>query len=470
VLVGDDQHLAGAGDVRRRQRREAPARRADPRVPARPDSLQRALQRRLEPAVEALHPARLEVCAAGRGRIDRDTRVLESPDDLLPGFFRRGRVGIDEPERRTGRERLPQAHTRPDARSLRGGGDRPEQRLGPRLGSERRGLGLQARPLPQRGSQLESRDDDARDHEHVFYTNRCSHVKSEVVRNRVLESGCVREEPFELPVDGGAIRGHRAGGGRPALLLHGGAAVPDYLGPCAELLDGLFETVRYTQRGTPPSEAPPPYTIESHVADALAVLERFGLERAWAIGHSWGGHLALHLVLADPKRIAGVVCIDPIGADPSVFAAFEAKLDEALSADDRARVREIEGRRRSGDVTEAELVERFRLVWPVYFARAARASPPPARVGAQASIETNRSLAEHFERRTLAHRLPEVRAPALFVHGEDDPLPPESATVTAALIPGAFVETIPDSGHFPWLEQPDAFRATVERLLARVRA
>jgi len=34
----------------------------------------------------------------------------------------------------------------------------------------------------------------------------------------------VREEPLELPVAGGALRGHRAGTGRPALLLHGGAA------------------------------------------------------------------------------------------------------------------------------------------------------------------------------------------------------------------------------------------------------
>jgi pimeloyl-ACP methyl ester carboxylesterase len=273
----------------------------------------------------------------------------------------------------------------------------------------------------------------------------------------------VREEPFELPVEGGAIRGHRAGEGRPALLLHGGAAVPDYLGPCAELLDGLFETVRYTQRGTPPSEAPPPYTIESHMADALAVLDHVGLDKSWAIGHSWGGHLALHLVVAHPERIEGVFCIDPLGADPSVFGAFQKRLDEVLTEDERTRVQEIEERRRAGEVTVEELVERSRLVWPVYFRGAA--SPPPEDIGVEASIQTNRSLAEHFERRTLARRLPEVRAPALFVHGEDDPLPPASSSGTAALIPGALVETIPDCGHFPWLEQPEAFRAAVERLL-----
>jgi proline iminopeptidase len=280
----------------------------------------------------------------------------------------------------------------------------------------------------------------------------------------------VPEESFELPVEGGAIRGHRAGSGQLALLLHGGAAVPDYLGDCARTLDGLFETMRYTQRGTPPSEALPPYTIESHTADALAVLDLFGIERAWAIGHSWGGHLALHLLVAHPHRIAGVLCIDALGAEPDVFGTFEENRDRTLTAEQVARIHAIEERRRSGDVGEAELVERFALSWPAYFHDPEMASGAPERVGVEASIETNRSLAEHFDRRTLIRRLPEVRAPALFVHGESDPLPPESSIATAALMPGALVETIPECGHFPWLEQPAAFRSAVERLLQRVRA
>ncbi|HUK96003.1 MAG TPA: alpha/beta hydrolase [Gaiellaceae bacterium] len=280
----------------------------------------------------------------------------------------------------------------------------------------------------------------------------------------------MREGSFELPVDGGAIRGDRGGAGRPALLLHGGAAIPDYLGECAEELDGLFSTIRYTQRGTPPSEAPGPYTIESHMADAIAVLDSLGLERAWAIGHSWGGHLALHLAVAHPERIAGALCISPLGADPSVFDDFDQSLGRTLTPAQLDRIREIDELRRAGEVEEADLVERFALIWVPFFARPEDATPPPARVGVQASIQTNRSIAEHFERGTLARRLRGVGAPVLFVHGEDDPLPPRSSTETAALIPGALVETIQDCGHFPWIEQPAAFRAAVESLLDRIRA
>ena len=270
------------------------------------------------------------------------------------------------------------------------------------------------------------------------------------------------EQAFELPVDGGALHGHRGGSGLPALLLHGGAAVPDYTEGCAELLDGLFSTIRYTQRGTPPSGGGPPYTVEAHMADALAVLDLFGLERAWAIGHSWGGHLALHLLVAHPERLLGVLCIDALSADPSVFAAYEESLHRAFGPEQSARIREIEARRRAGDVTEAELLERLALSWSHYFAQPERALPPPERVGVQASIETNRSLARHFARRTLRRGLPAARLPALFVHGEEDPMPLGD---TATLIPGARLETIPECGHFPWVEQPEAFRAAVERLV-----
>jgi len=280
----------------------------------------------------------------------------------------------------------------------------------------------------------------------------------------------VSEAAFEVPVDGGTLHGHRAGSGLPALLLHGGAAVPDYLADCAVVLDGLFATIRYTQRGTPPSEGRPPYTIESHVADAVTVLDSLGIERAWAIGHSWGGHLALHLALAHPRRLLGLLLVDPLGADPGVFAEQDANLRRGLTEPQRARIDDIEERRRAAGVTETDLIERFALIWPQFFANPDSAIAAPARVGVQASIETNRSIAEHFERETLARGLVSVRLPALFVHGERDPLPVPSTTSTAALIPHALVETIPDCGHFPWLEQPAAFRAAVERLLAKAEA
>jgi proline iminopeptidase len=277
------------------------------------------------------------------------------------------------------------------------------------------------------------------------------------------------EQPFEVKIPDGSLHGHRGGSGPPALLLHGGAAVPDYLDELATELADVFATFRYTQRGTPPSSGGPPFTIEAHMEDALAVLDAFGIERAWVVGHSWGGHLALHLLVSCPERVLGVVCVDPLAASADVLAELNANLRRGLSPEEIAWLDEIEARRQAGEVTEGELVERFALIWPQLFLDPSRAPPAPSHVGAEASIGTNRSLAEHFEHGTLVHRLPNAELPVLFVHGTHSAMPLRATVETCALIARAELVVVPECGHFPWLEQPGSVRGAVESFLALPR-
>jgi pimeloyl-ACP methyl ester carboxylesterase len=89
-----------------------------------------------------------------------------------------------------------------------------------------------------------------------------------------------------------------------------------------------------------------------------------------------------------------------------------------------------------------------------------------SRYGVECAEQTSASIKEHFERCTLAEGLPSVRMPALFVHGENDPLPPRCSTETAANIQDATVELVPGCGHFPWLERPGAVADAFSRFLA----
>jgi pimeloyl-ACP methyl ester carboxylesterase len=277
----------------------------------------------------------------------------------------------------------------------------------------------------------------------------------------------VRQEEIRVPVDGGALVGHRSGSGPPALLLHGGPAVPDYMGAVAELLADRLDCVRYTQRGVAPSAEVPPYTIETHVADAVRVLDTLGIDAAWLVGHSWGGHLALHVLVAHPDRVRGLVCVDPLGAYGEIFGPFGENLRRKLTPEEADRIDEIERRRRDGEATTAELEERVRLIWPAYYVdRDVGVRETPRRIGLRSSTETNRSIAEHHAAGTLATRLPAAPArPALFVHGAEDPLPLESSTDTAKLLAGARVVVIDGGSHFPWVECPQAFRDAVVELV-----
>jgi pimeloyl-ACP methyl ester carboxylesterase len=279
----------------------------------------------------------------------------------------------------------------------------------------------------------------------------------------------MEQRPFQVAVGDGVLDGHIGGVGAPALVLHGGPGLPDYMEGCAVELGRLFTTIRYTQRGTAPSTVSGPYTVETHMADALAVLDALGLDKAWAIGHSWGGHLALHLAVAHPEHLHGIVCIDTLGASDDVLPEFEEALLGRLTEEERSRYDEIEERYEEGEATEEELLEQRAIIWPGYFFDPASAPPPLVKtVGVDCYRETFESISEHFEAGTLSKGLRKVRLTALFAHGINDPLPLRGALETAKYLRGAKVGRIPRCGHFPWLEQPGFLDRMIRGLIAQL--
>lgn len=253
----------------------------------------------------------------------------------------------------------------------------------------------------------------------------------------------------------------------PLLLLHGGPALSDYMDVLGVELDGWW-WVRYQQRGLVPSAVSGPFTVERHVADAVAVLDALGIGRAVMLGHSWGGHLALQLALARPDRVAGLVIVDPPGAAGDGGATeLGRNLEDRLSPAAAARFGEVAARLGGPDPTDADALESLTLVWPGYFADPAAAPPfpPHMRTSLAAYAGTFASFAEQLAG-GFSEKLGEVRAPTVFVLGERSPLPVSQGERTAALIPSAQVDVIPGGGHLPWHEQPGCVAAA----LARVRA
>jgi len=127
--------------------------------------------------------------------------------------------------------------------------------------------------------------------------------------------------------------------GRPVLALHG---VTGHSARWTVLADAL-PAVRWHAvdlRGHGHSPWAPPWSIEQHVADALAALDALGLERVSAVAHSYGGAIALHLAWAAPERVERLVLLDPaIGLDPEdmLEAAENTRADETYP--DRAAAR-----------------------------------------------------------------------------------------------------------------------------------
>lgn len=100
------------------------------------------------------------------------------------------------------------------------------------------------------------------------------------------------------------------GDGAPLLALHG---ISGFGARYARLAEHLPDRrwICPDLRGHGASPATAPWATADHVADLLEVLDRHDADQVALIGHSFGGHLALHLLGAAPERVGRVVLLDP---------------------------------------------------------------------------------------------------------------------------------------------------------------
>ena len=183
---------------------------------------------------------------------------------------------------------------------------------------------------------------------------------------------------FTTHDDGPLIAGRRAGNGPPVLLLHGGPGLGfDYLRELADELAQENDVAWYQQRGLEPSATERPYTVATDVGDARRVLDALGWQRAYVVGHSWGGQLALHVAEAMPERLLGVLAVDPLGpVGDGRWPEFDEEIFRRTPEAVRARAREIDELRTAGGADDKLALEGMRIVWSAYFADPER--PPDA--------------------------------------------------------------------------------------------
>mgnify|MGYP002468041295 CR=1 FL=1 len=95
----------------------------------------------------------------------------------------------------------------------------------------------------------------------------------------------------------------------PPVLLLGGSNADLRLkrGFLATALCATHELVTYEPRGIGRTQQPPGiWTLTDYAADALAVLDALGWDRALVLGESFGGMTALHLAARAPDRVIGL--------------------------------------------------------------------------------------------------------------------------------------------------------------------
>jgi len=274
-------------------------------------------------------------------------------------------------------------------------------------------------------------------------------------------------ETLSRAVRGVSLFERRIGHGPPVVVLHGGpGAHHDYLLPGFDTLARGRTLIYYDQRGGGRSAVPREVAVgwREQVADLEALREAWGLDRLTLAGYSWGGLLSLLYATEHPARVERLALVSPAPAWRAARAEFEARLSARTMApalqDARAALRASGLREADPDAYQRRV---FELSVAGYFHDPAKVSGlTPFRVTGRTQQEVWESLGDYDLRPALTG----LRMPAIVLHGDDDPIPAESARAIADAI-GAPFHLLADCGHVPYVEALDDFRRLLDAFLPR---
>ena len=263
-----------------------------------------------------------------------------------------------------------------------------------------------------------------------------------------------------------------AGQGLPLVVIHGG---PDfdhkYLLPDIDRLADRYRVILYDQRGRGRSRGEfrlDQLGIDAYVQDLDALRRHLGLMTLAIAGHSWGGIVAMHYALAYPGRLSHLVLLNSAPASHDDFVSMrEERMRRRL--DIVEQLGEFTGGYEAAD--PAAVAQFYHLDFGTTFAQredAARLDLTWTREQILAGRAIEEKLQEGLFWKpgyTLIPRLAEVRTPTLVVHGALDFIPLDCDAHIAEAIPGAKLAVLEGSGHFSYLDAPEAMRGALEAFL-----
>jgi proline iminopeptidase len=270
---------------------------------------------------------------------------------------------------------------------------------------------------------------------------------------------------------GGLTLSYERRGSGPLLVCHPGgpgcsaAEFRDFAG-----LDDTFELLLLSPRGSAGSDPADDYSLASYAADVEALREHLGVEQLDLLGFSHGGMVAMVYAAEFKPRVRRLVLAGTLAAwgdeaQAAMERGIEARRDEPWFAEAQRAIEEEQ----AGEFSSVdELSANTQRQAPLYFHR----WEGNERIGRELFSDFAHSEPLHqfntaeFPTLDLRPELRAIAAPTLVVAGEDDMIagPVCGKAIVRELSDGRLV-TIPGTGHFLYVEQPEAFRAALTEFL-----
>jgi proline iminopeptidase len=265
--------------------------------------------------------------------------------------------------------------------------------------------------------------------------------------------------------DGVQLFYRATGSGTPIVFLSGGPGFDvDYMIPLADFVPASFQRVFYEQRGTGRSRiatmTAENMTMQHVVADLDALRVHLKQERLFLVGHSWGGMLAMAYAAAHPTHVDRMILIGPGGPTLEFAQWFNDNIHMRLRPEDVEAERYWDEATKRGVDGDKAALEQVRAISPGYFFERAKglafaSQLPEGSLKVQVNVLLFGDMRKGYDSRP---GLRQLDRPVLIVQGHQDPVGDKTAEDIHAAIPSSVLKYLNQCGHFPWLEQPDAFR------------
>ncbi|WP_157210298.1 alpha/beta fold hydrolase [Nocardioides aequoreus] len=283
--------------------------------------------------------------------------------------------------------------------------------------------------------------------------------------------GCAEVELQRVTIHGHERVYVQMGSGPVLLLLHGlGCDHTTWL-PVLRDLARDFTVIAPDLLGHGQSAKPrADYSVGGYANGMRDLLTVLGIDKVTVVGHSFGGGVAMQFAYQFPERTERMILVAPGGMGPEVSPLIRAVtlpgFHQAMGLATLPGVRQVNrlglktlakaplgATRDLGEV--ADIVESFK--------------DPRARAAirhvVKAVVDTRGQIVTMVDRAYLTQAMP-----MLVVWGTDDlVIPSRHAEHVARIAPGAVVELLRDSGHFPHKDHPERFGKIVRDFVASTR-
>jgi aminoacrylate hydrolase len=247
----------------------------------------------------------------------------------------------------------------------------------------------------------------------------------------------------------------RRGSGPPLLLLVGLGGRADFWSGTIDHFADRFDCISFDHRkcgDSLPSDIRT--TVAVMAADALALMDRLGIDRADIVGHSLGGAIAQHVSVHAPERVNRLVLSASWAGPHPAFLELFALRKQVLQHCGPA----------------AYMLQGNLLGNPGWWAmdhHETMMAGIEARLKAFAGVEIEMERMDAVTSHDLRDRVGEIRAETLVICARDDAITPlPLSEELAQLIPGARLDALVAGNHFAPVTVPEDYRARLDAFLS----